>query len=162
MTNTDRDAWLERLEDERRSLVLPTFGIDLAWELGAAIRERAAVEKLPVAIEVALTGHRLFYAAMPGAMPDNAAWIHRKRNVVERFLESSLLMTLRCEAAGTTINGKYRLNDEDFVHSGGGVAIRVPALGVIGTVTVSGLSQYEDHALAAAALGPLKERLADR
>lgn len=150
---TDLTARIAALETEHESLVLDRFDADIAWSIGSWLRQKAAAESLPIAIQVALPGCPVFFALLPGARPDNFAWIERKRNVVERFWESSLLTTLRCEAMGTTLTAKYRLDETRFVHSGGGVAIRLRGMGgIAGSVTVSGLSQVEDHALAVAAL----------
>lgn len=147
------------VEAERSELELPCFDENVAWRIGCLIRERASGAGHPIAIEVSRTGARLFYAALPGASPDNEAWIHRKRNVVERFLESSLLMTLRTEANGTNVIDRYKLSPVDYVHSGGGVAIRVRGCGVIGAVTVSGLTQFDDHRLGADALCAVRAEL---
>ena len=151
--------WITRLEAEREELVLPAFNEDIAWAIGVKLRERAAAEGLPIAFEVARPGGRLFFASMPGASPDNAGWIRRKRNVVERFWESSLLMTLRCEKDGTTVTRKFELSEADFVHSGGGVAVRTADSGFVGSVIVSGLTQYEDHTLAVWAIGEVLQDL---
>ena len=150
---------LAELEAERDELELPYFNEEVAWRIGCRIRDEAAAGRLPVAIEVSRTGGRLFYCAMPGAMPDNEAWVRRKRNVVERFLQSSLYMTVKADAAGTTVVEKYKLSPEDYVHSGGGVAVRVTNCGCLGAVTVSGLNQVEDHRLAVAALRWIKAEL---
>ncbi|TCT32997.1 heme-degrading domain-containing protein [Martelella mediterranea] len=146
---------ITRLEAERGQLVLPSFNEDVAFAIGTHIRQHASVAKHPIAIEVSGIGGRLFFAAMPGASPDNAEWIRRKRNVVERFLESSLLVTLRCDERGRKIPEQFKLSDADFVHSGGGVAIRTADSGFVGCVTVSGLTQYQDHELGVEALRAL-------
>ena len=143
---------LAALEAERERLVLPFFNEDVAWRIGCHIREAAAKAGHPIGIEVSRFGGVLFYAAMPGATPDNASWIRRKRNVVERFYESSLYVTLKQEAAGTTVLKRFGLPEADFVHSGGGVAVPVAGTGVVGTVAVSGLKQRVDHQLAVGAI----------
>ncbi|MBB4123768.1 heme-degrading domain-containing protein [Martelella radicis] len=143
------------LEAERQALTLPAFNADVAWAIGSHIRDRASAENHPIAIEVSGIGGRLFFAAMPGASPDNAEWIRRKRNVVERFFESSLLVTLQCDERGRKIPEQFKLSEADFVHSGGGVAIRTADSGFVGCVTVSGLTQYQDHELGAEALRAL-------
>lgn len=150
---------IAEIEAERTELELPRFDENVAWRIGCLVRERAAADAYPIAIEISRTGGRLFYAALPGASPDNEAWIHRKRSVVERFLESSLLMTLRTEAAGTNIIDRYKLSPVDYVHSGGAVAIRVRGCGVIGAVTVSGLTQFDDHRLGGEALRAVRTEL---
>ena len=156
----DINEELEALEAERERLVLPFFNEDVAWRIGCHIREVAAKAGHPIGIEVSrFGGGRLFYASMPGATPDNASWIRRKRNVVERFYESSLYVTLKTEAAGTTVLKRFGLPEADFVHSGGGVAVRVPGTGCVGTVAVSGLKQRDDHRLAVAAISAVAEEL---
>lgn len=146
---------ITRLEAERDELVLQSFNEDVAFAIGTHIRQRASVEKYPISIEVSGIGGRLFFAAMPGASPDNAEWIRRKRNVVERFWQSSLLVTLQCDARGRRVPEQFKLSEADFVHSGGGVAIRTADSGFVGCVTVSGLTQYQDHELGAQALRAL-------
>ena len=126
---TDLAAQIAALEAEHDALALGRFDVDVAWSIGSWLRQRAAAETLPIAIQVALPGCPVFSALLPGAGPDNLAWIERKRNVVERFWESSLLTTLRCEAMGTTLTAKFRLDETRFVHSGGSVAVRLAALG---------------------------------
>lgn len=159
---TDLAAQIAALEAEHDALALGRFDVDVAWSIGSWLRQRAAAETLPIAIQVALPGCPVFSALLPGAGPDNLAWIERKRNVVERFWESSLLTTLRCEAMGTTLTAKFRLDETRFVHSGGSVAVRLAALGgIAGSVTVSGLSQREDHAIAVAAIEAERARQAE-
>ena len=159
---TDLAAQIAALEAEHDALALGRFDVDVAWSIGSWLRQRAAAETLPIAIQVALPGCPVFSALLPGASPDNLAWIERKRNVVERFWESSLLTTLRCEAMGTTLTAKFRLDETRFVHSGGSVAVRLAALGgIAGSVTVSGLSQREDHAIAVAAIEAARARQAE-
>jgi len=104
---------------------------------------------MPIAIEVARTGHPLFYFAAPGAMPDNGHWIRRKRNIVERFYRSSLLMKRLADREGRPLLERYVLSADDHISSGGSVPI---AARDVGSVTLSGLTQYDDHRLAAEAI----------
>lgn len=150
---------LKSLATERQALILPYFNEEIGWRIGCEIRKVAARQRLPIAFEVSRTGGRLFYCAMAGSSPDNEAWIHRKRNVVERFGESSLTMALQCEAAGTNVIDRFKLSPADFVHSGGSVAVLVERCGCIGAVTVSGLRQTEDHRLAAEAIATIKAEI---
>uniref|UniRef100_UPI003101128A heme-binding protein n=1 Tax=Neorhizobium sp. EC2-8 TaxID=3129230 RepID=UPI003101128A len=91
---------IEELQIEAEELQLAAFDPMVAWEIGCHIQRRAVAENMPIAFEVAKTGHQLFFFAMPGAMPDNAHWIRRKRNVVERFYRSSLTMKLLADREG--------------------------------------------------------------
>jgi len=47
---------------------------------------------------------------------------------------------------------KYCLSHQDYAVHGGSFPIRVPAAGVIGSVTVSGVPQRSDHELVVEAL----------
>lgn len=139
---------IEALQSEEEELQFPYFDAGIAWQVGVLLRERAAAENLPIAIEVSTFGQQLFFAALPGATPDNADWVRRKRAVVERFRCSSLLVTLRGEEAGRTLIAKSALCERDFANSGGAFPVILEKSGVVGAVTVSGLTQFDDHALA--------------
>lgn len=143
---------IEELQIESAELELSAFDPLIAWEIGCFIQKRALAENMPIAFEVARTAHPLFYFSMPGAMPDNTHWIRRKRNVVERFYRSSLMMKLLADREGRPFLERYILSPDDFVSSGGSVPILVKGSGCIGSVTVSGLTQYDDHRLAAEAI----------
>ncbi|MCP8937883.1 heme-degrading domain-containing protein [Alsobacter sp. SYSU M60028] len=139
------------LLDEEAELQFPYFNADVAWRIGVLLREEAALGNLPVSIEVAMGGHPLFFCAMPGASPDNAGWVRRKRATAERFLHSSLYVTQLCVERGRGFE-RYSLPPQDYAASGGSVPVSVRGTGMVGTVTISGLTQYEDHAMAARAI----------
>jgi uncharacterized protein (UPF0303 family) len=94
---------LDALLAEERELQLPSFGNDVAWTLGSYIHQRAKAGSLPIAIEVSRNGQQLFFAALPGATPDNAEWIRRKRAVVQRFHHSSFYMSVERRMRPRTI-----------------------------------------------------------
>ncbi|MCO4318580.1 heme-degrading domain-containing protein [Phyllobacterium sp. 21LDTY02-6] len=139
---------IEELIAEEDAHQLAGFDYELAWRLGCAIRETAAARSLPIAIEISHHGTAIFSALLPGASPDNLAWVRRKRAVVERFNRSSLYMRLLCERNGTDFHARYRLPAADFAASGGGVPVRIRNVGIVGTVAISGLPDVEDHTLA--------------
>ncbi|CAM5594774.1 hypothetical protein SBADM41S_01337 [Streptomyces badius] len=105
-----------------------------------------------VAIDIRRGAQQLFHAALPGSSADNDAWIDRKRKVVERYGESSYLVGTRFRAKGTTFEESSRLDPDTYAAHGGSFPIAVEGAGVIGTVTVSGLPQAEDHAMVVEAL----------
>lgn len=147
------------LKSEQQELILPYFNESVAWRIGCYIQARAEADNLPIAIEVSKAGHRIFYCAMLGSNPDNAEWIRKKRNVVERFHTSSLLMTYIAEQSGRPLLEKFNLPACDYVASGGGVAVMVENCGCIGAVMVSGLTQYEDHDLGVEAIRAVRQEL---
>ncbi|PJN26681.1 hypothetical protein CG717_28420 [Streptomyces sp. CB02613] len=141
----------ELIAQERR-LTLPRFSYDDAFALGSLLVELARERHAPVAIDIRRGAQQLFHAALPGSSADNDAWIDRKRKVVERYGESSYLVGTRFRAKGTTFEESSRLDPDTYAAHGGSFPIAVEGAGVIGTVTVSGLPQAEDHAMVVEAL----------
>ncbi|MCL2465425.1 MAG: heme-degrading domain-containing protein [Micrococcales bacterium] len=134
------------------------FDFDVAWALGCFMVELARSRSLGVAIAIRRNGQRLFHAALPGATADNDEWIERKSRVVDRFAHSSRYMGALMEspennAAGVTFEQNFRLDPLRFAAHGGAFPVIVRGSGMIGTVTVSGLPQLEDHAFIVEALG---------
>ncbi len=91
--------------------------------------------------------HPLFYAALDGSVPDNSEWVRRKSNVVARFLRSSYAIGLSLRRDDTDLQTKYMLPAADYAAHGGAFPIAVQGAGPIGSVTVSGLPQRDDHNL---------------
>lgn len=135
-----------------QAVQFPWFDSSTAWQVGSWIQAEAALRQLPIAIEVTRAGQLLFFCSMPGANPDNAHWVRKKRMVVDRFHKSSLYMRTMLDAAGRTIEERYGLPHGEYAASGGAVPILLRHSGCIGAVAVSGLTQYDDHDLALAAL----------
>ena len=143
---------VEELQAQERHLVFREFTEDDAWRLGSLLVELARERQAPVAVDIHRAGQQLFHAALPGATPDNDAWIARKRRVVERYHSSSYLVGTRSRAKGTTFEDSSRLDPDTYAAHGGSFPIRVEGVGVIGAVTVSGLPQLEDHRFVVEAL----------
>jgi uncharacterized protein (UPF0303 family) len=141
----------ELIAQERR-LTLPHFSFDDAYVLGGLLVAMARERHAPVAIDIRRGAQQLFHAALPGSSADHDAWIDRKRKVVERYGESSYLVGSRFRARGTTFDDASRLDPDMYAAHGGSFPIAVEGAGVIGSVTVSGLPQAEDHALVVEAL----------
>ncbi|MEU2622827.1 heme-degrading domain-containing protein [Streptomyces sp. NPDC007157] len=143
---------VEELEKQERLLVFRQFTHDDAWALGSLLVEMARERQAPVAIDIHRAGQQLFHAALPGSTPDNDAWITRKRRVVERYGSASYLVGARFRAKGTTFEESSRLDPDAYAAHGGSFPITVENVGVIGSVTVSGLPQLHDHRFVVEAL----------
>ncbi|CCK29796.1 UPF0303 protein [Streptomyces davaonensis JCM 4913] len=143
---------IEELEAQERRLVFKEFTPDDAWRLGSLLVELARERQAPVAIDIHRGGQQLFHAALPGATPDNDAWIDRKRRVVERYHSASYLVGARSRAKGTTFEDSSRLDPDVYAAHGGSFPLTVEGVGVIGAVTVSGLPQLADHRFVVEAL----------
>ncbi|MGW2057162.1 heme-degrading domain-containing protein [Streptomyces sp. NPDC001840] len=144
------------LEAQEVRLTLRQFTYDDAWTLGCLLVELARERNAPVAIDIRRGPQQLFHCALPGSSADNDAWIDRKRRVVERYGASSLLVGTRFRAKGTTFENSSRLDPDFYAAHGGSFPLAVEGAGIIGTVTVSGLPQAEDHALVVEALERLR------
>lgn len=143
---------LDIIAEQEKTLVLAQLDAEVVWKLGGRLRELAVQRGAPVAIDIRRFGQVLFYCALPGATPDNAEWIRRKSNVVQRFLRSSYAIGLGLQETGATIAGKYGLTEADYAVHGGSFPLAVEGAGIIGSVTVSGLPQREDHEMVVQAL----------
>ncbi len=143
---------LAKLALQEQALVLPHFDYDVAWRIGATLRDLALQRELAVAIDVRRFGQALFYCGLDGTAPANSDWIRRKSNVVAHFLRSSYLVGLDLREKKTDLLEKHGLPFSDYAAHGGSFPIRVEHAGVIGSVTVSGLPQRDDHELVVEAL----------
>jgi uncharacterized protein (UPF0303 family) len=144
---------IAELEEQERLLVLPAADIGTLHALGARMYEAAIAAGLPIAIQVRL-GERLVYAAAaPGSTAVNDEWAARKSRVVHLFEQSSLLVRLLHERDGVSFDEKHRLAKDRFAAHGGAFPLRIPSVGVVGSVVVSGLPQVEDHAFVVRILG---------
>lgn len=140
------------LEGQERELIFARFDNADAWRLGCLLVELAQERELGITIDVRRGTQQLFHAALPGTTADNDTWVERKVRVVERFGASSYLVGLRALAKGTTFVVQHDLPLQQYAAHGGCFPVRVADVGVVGTVTVSGLAQADDHALVVEAL----------
>ncbi|MGB2668585.1 MAG: heme-degrading domain-containing protein [Candidatus Acidiferrum sp.] len=141
------DEDLEKIALQEKLLQFKSFDANTAWAFGIALKAAAEKRQLAIAIDIQLHGFPLFYYAMPGTTPDNADWIRRKRNVVSRFHRSSYAIGLKQTRASTTLHDGTGLDAKDYAAHGGCFPILLAGTGCVGTITISGLPQREDHAL---------------
>ena len=140
------DRLLELLEEEE-TLQLESFTNETALAIGLRLVETARNEGAAVTIDIMRGEQQLFHYALPGTSVDNDEWIRRKNRVVRRFGHSSFYMGTYYRNAGTTIDEKHLLDGRRFTPHGGAFPVIVKGVGMVGTVTVSGLPQEEDHKL---------------
>ncbi|WP_348269807.1 heme-degrading domain-containing protein [Edaphobacter paludis] len=155
MALTDTSEDLAAIARQEAKLIFPTFDAETAWRLGTSLRELAVARGHAIVIDIRRFGHPhqpLFYTALAGTTPDNARWVEHKSNVVARFHRSSYQVGLYLKHNNTTLVEKYSLPDAEYATHGGSFPIHVAGAGIIGSVTVSGLPQREDHNLVVEAL----------
>jgi uncharacterized protein (UPF0303 family) len=143
------DDLLARLLAEEEELQFDAFTNDTAWELGHALVDAARRDGLSVTVDIRRGEQQLFHYALPGTAADNDAWIERKNRVVRRFGHSTFAMRA---AEGDAFAENYLLDPTLFAAHGGAFPVIVRDVGVVGTVTVSGLPQEEDHRLVVSVL----------
>jgi uncharacterized protein (UPF0303 family) len=143
---------LAELAAEEAELQFAGFTNDDAWALGTALVDAARRQQAPVAIDIRRNHHQLFHAALPGATPDNDAWIERKARVVDRFGHSTLYLRQSFLEQGTTFEAAFGLDPALYAAHGGAFPILVRNVGPVGVVVVSGLPQLDDHRMVVAAI----------
>jgi uncharacterized protein (UPF0303 family) len=149
---SEAERLVARIEEQERRLVFAAFDNDDAWRLGTLLVDLARARSAGVTIDIRRNGQQLFHAALPGTSADNDAWIQRKVRTVDRYGHASYLVGLRFVARGTTFEESSRLDPDTYAAHGGAFPIVVAGTGPVGTVTVSGLPQGDDHDLVVAAL----------
>lgn len=143
---------LNDLLREEGELQFTRFDEDTAWDIGSALVETAVEHNLPITIDITRAGHQLFHASRPGTSPDNDEWVRRKTRLVMRFGHSSFYIGQLLKSEATTIEKKFLLPENQFAPHGGCFPVIIKGSGVVGTITVSGLPQAEDHALVVSAI----------
>jgi uncharacterized protein (UPF0303 family) len=138
---------LQLIAHQEKLLVLPRFDADSGWQIGAHLHEIAKARAMPIAIDVRTFGQPIFYSALACATPDNADWVRRKSNTVAHFRCSSYAVGLKLAESGATLIDKFGLSNAEYATHGGGFPLVVQGAGIIGSITVSGLPQRDDHGL---------------
>ncbi|MFO8042301.1 MAG: heme-degrading domain-containing protein [Alkalispirochaeta sp.] len=151
-----QDKLISQLMEQEEQLKFSSFDHDRAIEVGMAIYRTAKERELSVTIDVSAFGQTIFHVALPGTAPDNDRWIDRKRAVVHRMQKSSYRVGRELASEGLSIEERYFVSGMEFSPHGGCFPVRLEgSSGVIGTVTVSGLTQEEDHQLVVSVLEQL-------
>ena len=148
---TDREL-LEVLAEQEHRLRFASFTNDDAIALGLLLLDTARAARAAVAIHVRRHGQVLFHAALEGTSPDNDEWIRRKVKVVDRFGHSSFYVGTLCRAEDRPIEDMFLVDGREFAAHGGAFPVIVDHVGMVGSVTVSGLPQEEDHRMVVGAI----------
>ena len=154
----EHEATLNELRQQEEELQFASFSNDTALTLGTALLQEARRRGKSVAIDITRSGLQLFHFAMEGTSVDNGEWIKRKNNVVNRFGHSSYSVSISLLNAGKTMEEKYLLSSHEYAAHGGAFPLIIKNVGVVGTITVSGLPQQEDHELVVTTLKQFLEQ----
>jgi len=143
---------LERLLLEEQQLQFSAFNEETAWQIGCWLVEYAIKNELPVTIDIRRGEQQLFHASRPGTSADNDEWVKRKVRLVNRFGHSSFYLGQQLKCEGKRIEEKFLLPESEYAAHGGCFPVMLKGTGMVGTITVSGLAQEEDHKLVVQAI----------
>jgi len=149
---SDDDALMAEIEAQEKRLVFARFSHDDAWALGSILVGLGHDRDLPITIDITRGEQQLFHAALAGTTANNDDWVARKARTVRKYGVSSFLVGLRHRSSGTPFETRPWTNNALYAAHGGCFPITIADSGVVGTVTVSGLAQEDDHALAVEAI----------
>ena len=135
------------LKTEEEMLVLPSFDITAALEIGQIAFELASARELKAAIEVRIGEWTVFHASLPGTNAENDWWMGRKARVVLLTGHSSIHDRVFAEETNIDWFAKHAVEEEQYAIHGGGLPINVVGKGLVGVLLVSGLPQIQDHLL---------------
>ena len=138
---------LSQLLQLEQELQFAKFNEAVAWQIGSQLVEQGRREKLPITIDITRGNHQLFHASLPGTSADNDEWVKRKVRLVYRFGHSSYYLGQLLKSKGKRIEEAYLISETEYAPHGGCFPVILKDTGVIGTITVSGLPQEEDHKL---------------
>ncbi len=143
---------LESLIDQEHRLQFDRFDHTTAWQLGQTLKQLAEARQASVAIEIYAFGQVLFLYAMPGTTQNHLDWLRRKRQATLYFGRSSLYLGVYNRNRQRELERLPHIDPREFSSQGGAFPIRLRGSGVLGTVSVSGLPQENDHGLVVDAL----------
>lgn len=137
---------------QEEELQFSRFDSEIAWRLGSWVVNKAKKEGLPIAVDISVPDRCLFHWSSNGAQADNEKWIERKSRSVMRFGHASYFLGRRLAHEQVSAWDKHYVNEADYAFHGGSFPIRVKGTGLIGTMSVSGLKQEDDHDLVVQAI----------
>lgn len=135
-----------------RQLLVESFTNRLAFEMGQNVVALAKQKNLAIGVAVARLNHTVFLYLDDGMPADKHNWLRRKSNVAKHFEESSLAVKRDLAEKDMSLDGTFGLDEKDFTASGGSIPIVAAATGLVGTITVTGLPDVDDHQLIVDAL----------
>ena len=132
-------------EKQEAKLQFITFNNNVAWDIGSRIALRGMEDNLPIAIDITVNGYQLFRYGCIGTNIHNELWMKRKINMVTTIQKSSIHAAAILERDQLSIKDDWYLDPMNYASCGGCFPIILKGSGMIGTICVSGLKDYEDH-----------------
>jgi len=137
---------METLLTLEEELQFTAFTSETALELGMTFIDLAKEHnKGGIGIKIERNRQVLFSHLMDGTMVENAFWYDRKKNVVDRYNHSSKFVEEMFKDMGTTFEASSLLDPASFQAVGGSFPLIIKNTGVVGSITVCGLTGELDH-----------------
>lgn len=137
---------IDKLQSEMDELQFTHFTSSDALTIGQLLIKNCPKDS-GITIDITKNRQQIFHYSFDNTSPDNDEWVRRKTNLVYRVFKSSYLIGQELKMNGSTIEESYLISESEFAPHGGCFPIIIKNVGVIGTVTVSGLAQEDDHQL---------------
>jgi uncharacterized protein (UPF0303 family) len=157
MSEVSKISSIDLIEQEA-SLVMSSFSVVEALEIGEIAKILGINRKLPIAIEVRIGEWVIFHASLPGSVPQNQSWLDRKARVVLLKHHSTLYERLDAEERRVDWYQENKLTEELYAIHGGGIPIFTKNNGLVGVLLISGLLQLDDHNFGIEVLSQYLER----
>lgn len=138
---------MERIKTQETMYEFDRIDEDLALQMGIYVVRRAKEIGKPVATRITLNRRTLFAYSMPGTKPESDNWIRRKENMSYATNGSSYYWECWCELGEHPFEWRG-VTYADYAPAGGCFPLFVKGVGMVGTLTISGMASHEDHALA--------------
>jgi uncharacterized protein (UPF0303 family) len=146
MQTTGGFSQIELLQEEQL-LLLTSFKLADAIEIGEIAKTFGMTRTLPIAVEVRIGDWIVYHASLPGSKPENDWWMSRKARVVMLKHHSTMCERVSAEERGVDWHKENSLLDETHAIHGGGLPLITKDEGFVGVLLISGLPQVEDHLL---------------
>ena len=140
------------IAEQEQKLAFDRFDEDKAFEIGGYVREAAKAIGKGVAVGVILWDRTLFFGATAGASAGNRAWVERKAKLVKLQMKSSYRIVLERGDKPRLLEPQWAIEPTEYALAGGAFPIMVKGIGPVGAVSVSGLSERDDHEFSRAAI----------
>lgn len=136
---------LEIIEEQEKAFIFQHFTNEDAWKLGTIFVEEFHKRKVAAAVRIRLnSGYTVFQYGTDDTGLDHENWMTRKENTVRVKAISSIKADALLKANHITL-ADWFLDPMEYSTCGGCFPIRVEGVGIIGTITVSGIAVITDH-----------------
>lgn len=136
----DSNEFYKMIEEQERLLQFTEFTSETALTLGMMMINRAKKENKKVTIDITRYNQKLFFYASNGSRPNAEYVIEGKKRLVNRYYHSSAYITRKIKENQMRVE-----KDMEFNIGGGSFPIIIKNVGVIGTITLSGLDKDHDY-----------------